>query len=91
MTGGAPPIDDMPRLSETHRRIGVNIGDRQHGRLRGDNVLDVGHGREAIRAAIARALDPTFRRALVGRPNPYGDGHASERIADATLGFLKAR
>ena len=58
----------------------VNIGDRQRGRLRGDNVIDVGNGRDAIVAAIARALDPAFRRALAGTPNPYGDGRAAPRI-----------
>ncbi|HEV8616436.1 MAG TPA: UDP-N-acetylglucosamine 2-epimerase [Methylomirabilota bacterium] len=58
----------------------VNIGDRQRGRLRGDNVIDVGPARDAIVAAIARALDPAFRRALAGRPNPYGDGRAAPRI-----------
>jgi UDP-hydrolysing UDP-N-acetyl-D-glucosamine 2-epimerase len=58
----------------------VNIGDRQRGRLRGANVIDVGHGRDAIAAGIRRALDPAFRRALSGRPNPYGDGRAAPRI-----------
>jgi UDP-N-acetylglucosamine 2-epimerase (non-hydrolysing) len=59
----------------------VNIGERQRGRLRAANVIDVGHDRAAIRAAIERALDPTFRRSLAGLVNPYGDGHAAPRIA----------
>jgi UDP-hydrolysing UDP-N-acetyl-D-glucosamine 2-epimerase len=59
----------------------VNIGDRQRGRLRAANVIDVGHGRAEIAAGIARALDPTFRRRLAGLPNPYGDGRAAPRIA----------
>jgi UDP-N-acetylglucosamine 2-epimerase (non-hydrolysing) len=59
----------------------VNIGDRQRGRLRAANVLDVPHDRAAIAAAIRQALDPGFRRALVGLVNPYGDGHAAPRIA----------
>jgi UDP-hydrolysing UDP-N-acetyl-D-glucosamine 2-epimerase len=59
----------------------VNVGDRQRGRLRAANVLDVGHDRQAIAAAIHRALDPAFRRSLTGLVNPYGDGHAAPRIA----------
>ena len=55
----------------------VNIGDRQRGRLRAINVIDVGHGRAEIAAGIARALDPGFRRRLAGLPNPYGDGRAA--------------
>lgn len=71
----------------------VNIGDRQRGRLRAANVIDVAAEAPAISAGIARALDPKFRAGLAGLKNPYGDGHAAERIAqilrdtpfDATL------
>ncbi|GMV41773.1 MAG: UDP-N-acetyl glucosamine 2-epimerase [Myxococcales bacterium] len=61
----------------------VNVGSRQEGRLRGRNVIDAAPTTDAIGAAIARALDPTFRAALAGAPNPYGDGHAAERIVAA--------
>jgi UDP-N-acetylglucosamine 2-epimerase len=37
---------------------------------------------EDIAAAIDRATDADFRRALNGMANPYGDGHAAERISD---------
>jgi UDP-hydrolysing UDP-N-acetyl-D-glucosamine 2-epimerase len=59
----------------------VNVGDRQRGRLRAANVIDVDHDRAAIAGAIRRALDPAFRRALAGLANPYGDGRAAPRIA----------
>lgn len=59
----------------------VNVGDRQRGRLRAANVIDVGHDREAIAAAIRCALEPGFRTRLAGLVNPYGDGHAAPRIA----------
>jgi UDP-N-acetylglucosamine 2-epimerase (non-hydrolysing)/GDP/UDP-N,N'-diacetylbacillosamine 2-epimerase (hydrolysing) len=58
----------------------VNIGSRQQGRLRGENVIDVGHGRDEIMTAIAGALDPAFRRSLAHMRNPYGDGAAAPRI-----------
>jgi UDP-hydrolysing UDP-N-acetyl-D-glucosamine 2-epimerase len=60
----------------------VNIGDRQAGRLRAANVIDVAAERSSIADGIRRALAPSFRAPLAGMRNPYGDGHAAERIAD---------
>ncbi len=58
----------------------VNIGTRQQGRTRGKNVIDVGYGREEIVAGIRKAISPEFRAGLTDLVNPYGDGHAAERI-----------
>lgn len=60
----------------------VNVGERQRGRLRAANVLDVEPARAAVAAAIAQAVSPAFRAGLDGLVNPYGDGGASPRIAD---------
>ena len=55
----------------------VNIGDRQAGRDRGPNVIDVDYDREAIidavRTHIANGRYPSVHL--------YGDGNAGERIA----------
>lgn len=59
----------------------VNVGERQAGRDRAANVIDVPPARQAIADALRRAASPGFRQALSGAPNPYGDGHASVRIA----------
>lgn len=59
----------------------VNIGIRQEGRLRAENVIDVDHDRTVIREAIQRALcDRPFRDRVRNCRSPYGDGHASRRI-----------
>jgi UDP-hydrolysing UDP-N-acetyl-D-glucosamine 2-epimerase len=58
----------------------VNVGSRQNGRIRARNVIDVPARRDAISQAVAHALEPTFRESLRGLENPYGDGHASDRI-----------
>lgn len=58
----------------------VNIGERQRGRVRAANVIDVPEDTEAIASAVAMALMPTFRDGLRGVANPYGDGHAAPRI-----------
>jgi len=49
----------------------VNIGDRQQGRLRAGNVLDVPADASAIAAALTRALDPAFRATLGTGPLVY--------------------
>jgi UDP-hydrolysing UDP-N-acetyl-D-glucosamine 2-epimerase len=58
----------------------VNIGNRQHGRVRGPNVLDVAAESAEIETAIRRAGSAEFRASLHGLVNPYGDGQAAQRI-----------
>ncbi len=61
----------------------VNIGDRQKGRIRAGNVIDVPKcGRKAVSRAVKMALSLRFRRSLKGLKNPYGNGNASRRIVD---------
>ena len=60
----------------------VNIGMRQRGRERAKNVIDVDPDSQAIVDGVACATSSQFRSSLVGMENPYGDGHAAERIAD---------
>jgi GDP/UDP-N,N'-diacetylbacillosamine 2-epimerase (hydrolysing) len=59
----------------------VNIGTRQQGRERGQNVLDVRNDREEIRQALHTTLyDEAFKTRVAQKINPYGDGHAAKRI-----------
>lgn len=61
----------------------VNIGDRQKGRLRAENIIDVSEcKRDKIVIAIKRAVSKEFRDSLRGLKNPYGNGDASKRIVD---------
>ncbi len=63
----------------------VNIGDRQRGRDRAANVIDVPCSRAAVLAGIKRAISSRFRTSLRGMRNPYDrfhDGRTSERIKD---------
>jgi hypothetical protein len=59
----------------------VNVGRRQEGRTRGDNVVDAPADAPAIADAIRRATDPAFRAGL-SRTSPYGSGEAAPRILD---------
>jgi UDP-hydrolysing UDP-N-acetyl-D-glucosamine 2-epimerase len=58
----------------------VNIGFRQKGRERARNVLDAQPEASAIRAKITEAASTPFRESLAGMTNPYGNGHAAEKI-----------
>jgi len=59
----------------------VNIGSRQQGRERAENVIDVPNKKSEIVKALTRALcDRKFRNSLNKVTNPYGDGKSSERI-----------
>jgi UDP-hydrolysing UDP-N-acetyl-D-glucosamine 2-epimerase len=61
----------------------VNIGSRQEGRQRAENVIDVDYDKEQIKAAIKKALyDEDFKEKVKNCKNPYGDGKAGIRIAD---------
>lgn len=57
----------------------VNIGNRQTGRERGKNVLDVEYNREEIKNAIRFQMD----RGHYDSDSLYGDGTAGQKIAEA--------
>lgn len=76
----------------------VNVGSRQNGRLRADNVIDVDYNREKIIDAVHKALnDKEFRRQCRNCKNPYGAGNSGKKIAevlaktDINLNLLQKR
>jgi GDP/UDP-N,N'-diacetylbacillosamine 2-epimerase (hydrolysing) len=60
----------------------VNVGTRQHARVRANNVIDVAHDRGAIAGAVRAALGEPFRERLKDCVNPYGDGHTAVRTVE---------
>ena len=60
----------------------IDIGDRQKGRYSPKNVIHCACRKEAIREAIALGRSDAFRQGLKNYVNPYGDGHAAERMVD---------
>lgn len=61
----------------------VNIGDRQRGRVRARNIIDVPADGVSILKGIRRAVSSRFRASITTMRNPYDryrDGRASERI-----------
>ena len=60
----------------------VNVGFRQQGRERARNVLDAEPTAASILEQVEKATSPSVRASLAGMANPYGDGHAAERIVE---------
>ena len=64
----------------------VNIGTRQHGRDRGENVLDVDYDKQEIKNAIQQHL----KHGKYAPQELYGVGEAGQKIADV-LATIKLR
>ena len=61
----------------------VNIGSRQDGRLRAENVIDVKYDADAIFKAVNHCFeDKNFRDKCRSCQNPYGLGDAGEKISE---------
>jgi UDP-N-acetylglucosamine 2-epimerase len=61
----------------------VNVGSRQKGRQKGDNVVDTGYDTREIVSAIDLALhDEVFKRKVKTAKNPYGVGNSSKKIVE---------
>ena len=69
----------------------INIGTRQIGRLRAENVIDIGYEKEEIIKAIKKSLDDeTFKSRCRQCKSPYGDGTAGKKIVKI-LSELKSK
>jgi UDP-N-acetylglucosamine 2-epimerase (non-hydrolysing)/GDP/UDP-N,N'-diacetylbacillosamine 2-epimerase (hydrolysing) len=61
----------------------VNVGDRQAGRQRSENVIDAAPRRDDIAEAVRTALSSeSFQARVKACRNPYGDGTAAAKIVD---------
>ena len=59
----------------------VNIGDRQKGRLRSNNIIDTGYSKEDMIKALNEALyDKCFKENFKHIENVYGDGNVSKTV-----------
>ncbi len=58
----------------------VDVGIRQRGRERGRNVLHAEADPASILQQVELTRNQEFRQSLAGMENPYGDGHAAEKI-----------
>lgn len=70
------------------KKVTINIGDRQRGRLQAASVLNCDSTRQSIAAALVRLYDPDFQAALRLVRNPYGEGGASEKVVETLKNYL---
>ena len=62
------------------RKLTINIGDRQKGRLRHPSIIDTEYNEESIISGINKALSKDFQESIKNMEYKFGDGHAAERI-----------
>ncbi|PLX67662.1 MAG: UDP-N-acetylglucosamine 2-epimerase (hydrolyzing) [Denitrovibrio sp.] len=60
----------------------VNIGIRQQGRVRGENVIDCGNSETEISEALTMLFSEGFKNLLKNVSSPYGEGNSAERIVE---------
>lgn len=65
----------------------INIGDRQKGRIRPANVIDVPADSEKIRKAVSEAVSISFREKLKTMINPY----EKQNGLDVVMDFLRTK
>ncbi len=64
----------------------INIGNRQYGRLRAKNIIDVTKVKEtSLKKAYKLSQSITFKQKIKNIKNLYGDGNSSEKILNTIL------
>ncbi|MCF6300169.1 MAG: UDP-N-acetylglucosamine 2-epimerase [Proteobacteria bacterium] len=58
----------------------IDIGQRQKGREKADNIIQSRSGKQHIIKAMEKALSKTFKNSIQSVTNPYGNGTASTKI-----------
>jgi UDP-hydrolysing UDP-N-acetyl-D-glucosamine 2-epimerase len=66
----------------------VNVGQRQKGRIRGSNIIDVQADAQEITAGLNKALDSKFRIKVRQSEPPFGVAGASERIVSVLRSWV---
>ncbi len=70
------------------KKPAINIGRRQHMRIRGVNVIDCPFEKNKIAASINRGLSKKFKNKIKRMKNPYGNGDSAKKIM-STLKKIK--
>ena len=69
--------------SPTFKTPCINIGFRQHGRLKAKNIIDLGKiSEKKLSSAFKKINSKNFKKNISRLVSPYGDGKSSERIVN---------
>ena len=58
----------------------INIGNRQHGRLRAKSILDIDYSKKSILSVIKKARSRKFKDSIKNTINPYFHGDSVKKI-----------
>jgi len=58
----------------------INVGNRQHGRLRAKSIIDVDYSEKNIKSGINKVLSKNFTRNMSKVLNPYSHGNTINKI-----------
>ncbi|TGL10772.1 UDP-N-acetylglucosamine 2-epimerase [Leptospira meyeri] len=64
----------------TFKKGTINIGNRQTGRLKAESIIDTTTSKDSIIEGIRKLYSEDFQNILKLVVNPYGQGHATEKI-----------
>ena len=72
--------------SPTFKTPCINIGDRQRGRYRAKNIIDVNNiNKHNLKKAYELSQSKSFKEKIKRMINPYGDGKSSKKIINLIL------
>ena len=72
--------------SPTFKTPCINIGNRQFGRLRAKNIIDVKKiTLQKLKKAFRLSQSKSFKKRIKNIKNPYGDGNSAEKILKIIL------
>lgn len=74
--------------SPTLKKPAVDIGDRQKGRIAGENTLHCRADAVDIVAAVKKAVSPAFAASIADTTSPYGGENASGTIAATITDYV---
>jgi GDP/UDP-N,N'-diacetylbacillosamine 2-epimerase (hydrolysing) len=61
----------------------INVGERQRGRIHGNNVIFTDNNKQQIKEAIHKVMyDDSFIEQVAKKENPYGNGQSAEKIIE---------
>ncbi len=60
----------------------INIGTRQRGREKSENIISCSYSKEEIKKALKKASNPKFRLFSKKCASPYGDGKTGAKVLE---------
>ena len=69
----------------------INIGDRQSGRIKANNIIDCQPNEESISASLKKSLNPRFVHSIKDMKNPFEKKDTAKNIKNKIKSFESAK